>query len=113
MTVLHAEMEKALAKVEASIQAAVDQLHRRVDTTRDLCATDIANVLSRLQEAEDGIVRHRDQLMQMVRAEVTDKIHELEARIRTLEVHAPQYQQPEVPKYHVVDPNPADLKAKP
>lgn len=96
MTVLHAELDKAIAKVEASMQAIVDQLHRRIDTTRELAITDVSKLKEdvaadiaafhqRVQELEDGIIRHRDQLMQALRAEALDKLHELEKRIEAVE----------------------------
>lgn len=85
MTVLHAEMEKELAKVEANIHSVRESLHNRMDGMESRVAADLANVLSRLQEAEEGIVRHRDQLMQVLRAEALDRMHELEDRIRALE----------------------------
>lgn len=85
MTVLHAEMEKELAKIEANLHSVREGLHNRMDGMEGRVAADLANVLSRLQEAEEGIVRHRDQLMQVMRADVLDKLYEFEARIKALE----------------------------
>lgn len=69
---------------ETQMGALASQIAQLRDTMTQMAA-EFHDLHSRFTQMEEGVVRHRDQLMQTLRAEALDKMHELESRAEALE----------------------------
>jgi hypothetical protein len=77
------KLQQARQELDASLQSITTSAHNRMDGIESAVAADIAAVKASLQEAEDGIIRHRDAIMQEFHG-LAMRITALEAQIKLL-----------------------------